>query len=56
VETHCSTAGVDQALDELDGDLAMDVWYSDLLPVDMPLADFEDRDGRLERGNRRETA
>jgi hypothetical protein len=47
VETHCSTPDVD--LDELN-DLAMDVFYADLLPADMPLVDFEDADGNLPRG------
>jgi hypothetical protein len=58
VETHCSTPGVDQALDELDVDLAMDAWYTDpdRLPADMPLADFENADGSLPHGNGREAA
>jgi hypothetical protein len=36
-------------IDELDVDRAMDVFYADRLPADLPMADYEDADGNLRR-------
>jgi hypothetical protein len=49
VSTDCTTSAVGRVPDELDNDRAMDVFYADLLPADMPLADYEDADGNLRR-------